>query len=644
MVAVLLAGAFVVVMSANLLTTALPTIMTAFEIDTTTVQWLTSGYSLVDAVVTPLSAYFLGKFRVKRLYSTGLCFYIAGCIIAIFAPVFPVLLAGRMMQAIAAGIMMPMSITLIMLIFPREKRGTANGIVSLVISFAPAIGPTVGGLIIDAVGWRALFMVMMAIGIVLLVLAIAFVTDYEGFEGYGLDIPSVVLMSLGMVCLLYGISSSTSASSIVLPIALIVVGIVVLALFAKRQLGLEQPMLKVDVLFSRRYRVDVIAIAFMQAALFGCAVIMPLYVQNVLGYSASVSGLVMLPGAIFGAAIGLVSGRLYDRYGVRGLAVVGITITLVAALGLTTYQVDSPIWYVTLVYTIIPFGIQMLTPVLNTWGVNSLDNKVLQHANALSGSLNQVAGSIGTALLTALTALSATVAPNASELEQLYIGDHLAFIGAFCIILIAALIVYVGARDKESDLVPAMATATAAGTGEAVATEPAYRLTPEGRRMWTVADVMDSDCRSIRSDQTIGDALDIIVETYTSGLPVVDDEDKVVGYLSDGDVMGYLGDNNVLIVNDPSGTSYRIVDDKGIHENLAALRKVGVMSLASSKVVTLEPDDSLERACAVLAQRRIKKAPVVEDGKLVGMASRRDIICYIVENVPDSVQGIEREN
>ena len=630
MVVVLLFGSFLVVMSANLLTPALPTIMADMGIDATTVQWLVSGYTLVEAVITPLSAFFLGRFKVKNLFVSGIGFYIVGCVLAMLAPAFPVLLAGRMLQAVAAGIMMPMAITLVMLIFPREKRGVANGVVSLVISFAPAIGPTVGGLVVDAIGWNALFGVMLVLGTVLLVLSLKLVYSFGDFEGYDLDVPSVVLMSCGMVGLLYAISSSTSGANVALTVALAVVGLVLLGLFVKRQLELDEPMLKVDIMRSRRYRIDITVVVFMQATLCGCAVILPLYVQNVLGYSATVTGLVMLPGALIGAAIGLVAGSLYDRYGVRGLSVAGVTIALVATIGLASCQVESPIWLVTLAYALLPIGMQMLTPVVNTWGINSLDNGVIQHANALYGSVSQVAASIGTAFLTAMTALSATVAPGAGELEQLYAGDHMAFIGAFALVLVAAVVVYVGACDKEGDL-----------EYDAVfhGGKPAERLDPAGRRIWTVADIVDADCRSIRCDQTVGDALDIIVEAYTSGLPVVDADDEVVGYLSDGDVMEYLGENNVLVVNDPHSGAFRIVDDKGIHENLAALRKVDIMSLATGDVVSLRPTDTLEKACAVLSQRRIKKAPVVDDGKLVGMVSRRDIICYIVENSPSQPQG-----
>ena len=637
MVTVLLCGAFLVVMSGNLLTPALPTIMEDMGVDTTTVQWLTSGYSLVEAVVTPLSAFFLGRFRTKRLYVSGISFYILGSIVAILAPSFPFLLTGRMLQAVAGGIMMPMTITLVMLIFPREKRGAANGIISLVISFGPAIGPTLGGILVDIIGWNALFVVMLALGIIMFVLGCVFVYEHEEFKSYNLDVPSVVLMSCGMVCLLIGISSSTSAEIIAVPIAMIAIGLVVLGFFINRQLHLEEPMLKVDVLRSRRYRVDVVAILFTQAALFGGAVIMPLYVQNVLGYSATVTGLVMLPGSVLGAVVGIVAGRLFDRYGVRVLSVTGITITLIAAFGLVSYQIDTPLWYVFIVYALIPLGMQAVTPVLNAWGVNSLDNSVIQHANALSGSLNQVAASIGIAFMTALTALSTTVAPNATELEQLYIGDHLAFIGELFLIAMAALIIYIGARNKEGDLVPAMAGAMAS---DEVAAAGMADI-PASAKTWTVADAMDTDPVSIRFDQTAGDALDIFTSTSTSGVPVVDGVGNVVGYLSDGDLMAYLGDNNVIIVNDPNGSSYRFVDDKGIHENLASLRKVDVMSLATDKVVTLDAGDTLEKACTVLAQRRIKKAPVVDGKQLVGMISRRDVLCFIVDNVPDSVQGVD---
>ena len=262
-VVVLLCGALLSVLNTTLLSPALPTIMGDFGVDATTVQWLTSIYTLTESVVIPLSAYLLGRFKTRSLYFAGIGLFTLFSFVASIAPSFPMLLFARAMQAVGSGIIMPMTVTLVMLSFPREQRGTAMGLVTLVIGFAPAIGPTLGGVLIDTIGWRALFGLVTILGMFVLLVAFKFITNREGFESYALDIPSVVLMMCGMICLLYGISSSTSAENIAVPIVLIVIGIVVLAFFVRRQLQLEKPMLRVSVLASSRFRIDVIAVMIM---------------------------------------------------------------------------------------------------------------------------------------------------------------------------------------------------------------------------------------------------------------------------------------------------------------------------------------------------------------------------------------------
>lgn len=161
MIAVLLVGAFLVVLNQTLLTPALPTIMDNLNVSATTVQWLTSGYALVEAVIIPLNAYLIGRFSTRKLFIGGMLLFTAGSALCAGAPSFPFLLLGRVMQACAAGVVMPMVFALILLIFPRENRGVGMGLVGLIISFAPAMGPSVSGVLVDSIGWRAQFVLVL---------------------------------------------------------------------------------------------------------------------------------------------------------------------------------------------------------------------------------------------------------------------------------------------------------------------------------------------------------------------------------------------------------------------------------------------------------------------------------------------------
>lgn len=313
MVGVLLVGVLLAVLNQTLLSPALPAIMGDLQVDATTVQWLTSGYSLVEAVVIPLSAYLIGRFSTRQLFISAFALFTAGSLAAAVAPNFWVLLLGRVLQAACTGMSMPMVFTVILLVFPREKRGTAMGVIGLIIGFAPAVGPSVAGLLVDSVGWRALFAIVTVLSVVVIVLAVVVLRNYGNFARAPFDKLSVVLSTVGLVCVLYGLSTFASSDNMAVTAGLIAAGLVLCALYVRRQLTLPEPMLQVGILRTRKYATAVVIIVIVQAALMGTGVITPLYIQGVLGFSATMSGVAMLPGALIGAFMGLVSGRLFDR-------------------------------------------------------------------------------------------------------------------------------------------------------------------------------------------------------------------------------------------------------------------------------------------------------------------------------------------
>lgn len=333
MVVVLLAGAVLVVLNQTLLSPALPSIMQHLQVDATTVQWLTSAYALTEAVVIPLAAWFMGRFSTRQLYIGGMVLFGVGSFVAAIAPVFPVLLLGRILQACATGVLMVMVMALILLVFPREKRGQAMGLVGLVIGFAPAVGPSLGGFLVDVVGWRVLFCIVVCLAVIIILCSIKALQNKEGFTRTSADALSVVFSTIGLASLLYGLSSFASSEHVEVCVALMIIGAFFVVLFVRRQFKLDEPMLRLEVLFSRRYRTAFITVAFLQATLIGLGVLMPLYIQNVLGYSATVSGLVTLPGALLGAVTGLWAGHIFDRLGVRIISVAGGAVLFAGGIG-----------------------------------------------------------------------------------------------------------------------------------------------------------------------------------------------------------------------------------------------------------------------------------------------------------------------
>ena len=273
----------------------------------------------------------------------------------------------------------------------------------------------------------------------------------------------MVLSTVGLVCVLYGLSTFASSDNMAVTAGLIAAGLVLCALYVRRQLTLPEPMLQVGILRTRKYATAVVIIVIVQAALMGTGVITPLYIQGVLGFSATMSGVAMLPGALIGAFMGLVSGRLFDRFGVRRVVIPGVIVAVLGASGLARLGIDSSFINLTITYTVLVVGLQFTMTPLNTWGVNSLDNSVIQHAQGVSNTLNQVAASLGTAVLVSISALAPSVAPDAAPLEQAYLGDHMAFMTTSILMGVAALVILFFVRDKAK--MPGAAAVTAAERG-----------------------------------------------------------------------------------------------------------------------------------------------------------------------------------
>ncbi len=655
MIGILLTGAFVAVLNATLLTPALPTIMADMGVASTTVQWLTSGYALTEAVVIPLAAYLMGRFSTRKLFIGGMSLFMCGSIVAAVAPVFPLLLLGRVMQACATGFVMPMVFSVILLVIPRERRGSAMGIIGLIIGFAPTIGPSLSGVLVDTVGWRAIFAIVAVVSAIIVFGAVRVLPAYGEFRRTKFDLLSVVLSTCGLVCLLYGLSSVSSSANLALTAGLIVAGIVLIGLYAYRQLHLDEPMLRVGILKTANYRTVVIIIALFQAALIGMETIMPLYIQGVLGQSATVSGLTLLPGALIGAFTGMLAGRLFDKFGVRVPVLVGAAVILCGVVGFTQFHVDSPISFVSVTYAVLAIGMQFTMTPVNTWGVNSLPNEAIQHAQSTSNTINQVAASFGTALL---VSVASTVSANTVGLtgaEQLFAGYHASFCTTAFLAACAVVLILVFVRDKKkaagagvaAKVTGASAPSAAQGSdaGQRTAgdasdeaslafeadSDPApseafVRAADKALSGFTLEQVMNHNAATVPSSATMQEVVGILASTNTSGVSVVDSVGKLVGYVTDGDVMRYLARMEYSVSNPSAGVSLALKDDDDIEDRLAKLADLNVMELATKRVISVDIETPLDVACGILAKRRIKKVPVTRDGVLVGALSRRNVL------------------
>ncbi|KIL28563.1 MULTISPECIES: MDR family MFS transporter [Bacillus] len=436
-VGIFLVGAFVAILNQTLLIPAIPHIMEEFNIDVSKGQWLTTAFMLTNGILIPITAFLIEKFSSRSLVLTALSIFTAGTILASFATNFPVLLAARIVQAAGAGILMPLMQTIFLTIFPKEKRGQAMGMVGLVISFAPALGPTLGGWIVDSFSWKFLFYIVLPIGIIDLILAFFLMKNVTQQRDTRIDVLSVILSSFGFGGLLYGFSSVgtygwTSATVLIS----LIVGAVSLFFFILRQSNLKRPMLEFGVFKFAIFSLTTFLGMLVFALLIGTETILPLYTQNVRGLSALDTGLILLPGALFMGFLSPIIGRIFDKVGGKGLALGGFTILAVTSLPFMMLNLDSSIALITVAYTLRLIGVGMIMMPLTTAGINSLPPHLIPHGTAMNNTMRQMGGSIGTAVLVSIMSSSAANAALSDPMKSAVHGMNTSFIvsGAIAVI------------------------------------------------------------------------------------------------------------------------------------------------------------------------------------------------------------------
>ncbi|TYS09586.1 multidrug efflux MFS transporter [Bacillus subtilis] len=435
-VGILLAGAFVAILNQTLLITALPHIMRDFNVDANQAQWLTTSFMLTNGILIPITAFLIEKFTSRTLLIIAMSIFTAGTVVGAFAPNFPVLLTARIIQAAGAGIMMPLMQTVFLTIFPIEKRGQAMGMVGLVISFAPAIGPTLSGWAVEAFSWRSLFYIILPFAVIDLILASILMKNVTTLRKTQIDILSVILSTFGFGGLLYGFSSVGSygwTSSTVL-ISLLV-GAVALILFITRQMKLEKPMLEFRVFTFGVFSLTTLLGTLVFALLIGTETILPLYTQNVRDVTAFDTGLMLLPGAIVMGFMSPIIGRIFDRVGGRGLAIAGFCIIFLTSLPFMKLTDHTSLAWIVVLYTVRLLGTAMIMMPVTTAGINALPRHLIPHGTAMNNTIRQVGGSIGTALLVSVMSNQAAQAGTENVKHAALHGMNAAFLVAACIAL-----------------------------------------------------------------------------------------------------------------------------------------------------------------------------------------------------------------
>ncbi|WP_026576319.1 DHA2 family efflux MFS transporter permease subunit [Bacillus sp. UNC438CL73TsuS30] len=413
--AILMIGAFISMLNETLLNVALPSIMKDLDVSASTVQWLSTGYMLVNGVMIPATAFLIQKYTARRLFLTAMSLFLIGTILAGFATSFPVLLVARMIQASGSAIMMPLLMNVMLTSFPPEKRGAAMGLFGLVFIFAPAVGPTLSGWLIEHFDWRMLFHFVTPIAAIVLVIAIFLLKDKKKDVEIRLDFLSFLLSSIGFGGLLYGFSSAGNKGWDSPQVYItIIVGAVSIVLFIWRQLKLEVPMLNFRIYKYPMFTLSSAISIVITMAMFSAMLLLPIYVQSIRGISPIKSGLLMLPGSILMGIMSPITGKLFDKYGGRLLAITGLSITIITSYFLSTLTLHTTYTELILIYSARMFGMSMVMMPVMTNGLNQLPAHQYPHGTAMNSTLQQVSGAIGSALL--VTIMSNRTKTHATDL------------------------------------------------------------------------------------------------------------------------------------------------------------------------------------------------------------------------------------
>jgi DHA2 family lincomycin resistance protein-like MFS transporter len=403
----LLVAAFVAILNETTMGIAIPHLNEDLGLPPELGQWLTSAFMLTMAVVIPTTGFILQRFTTRQVFIAAMSAFTLGTLVCLVAPGFTVLLAGRVIQAAGTGVMMPLLMTTMMNVVPPQSRGRMMGRVGLVISLAPAIGPTLAGAVLTTLSWRWLFAIVLPIAIVALLMGAKWMTNLGETKKVPLDLLSIPLAAFGFGGIVYGLSQfgGHAAGAATTGIVALVVGAIALALFVWRQLVLQRiddALLDLRVFRSRNFTIAVIIMAIVALSMFGTLTLLPQYLQTVAGLDALQSGLILLPGSVLMGLLGPVMGRVYDSRGTRTLLVPGTIMISAALFYYSTVGQHTPWVMLVIVQTVMSVGLAMSFTPLFSASLGSLERRFYSHGSAVLNTLQQVAGAAGVAVMTVI--------------------------------------------------------------------------------------------------------------------------------------------------------------------------------------------------------------------------------------------------
>lgn len=432
----LLVATFVVILNETIMNVALQRLMTDLNVSAPTVQWLATGFMLTMAVVIPTTGFILQRLSTRASFMLAMGLFSGGTLLAALAPGFTVLLLARIVQAGGTAIMLPLLMTTILTLVPMSRRGAVMGNVSIAISVAPAMGPTVSGIILDHFSWRFMFVFVLPVALAALAIGAKFLTNVGERGKTTLDIASVILTVPAFGGLVYGLSQIGGAEAGIVPVIALVVGVLAMALFVFRQVRLQRsdsPLLDLRAFNFRMFTVSTLLMVVAMMALFGGVILLPLYLQNTLHLEPMQTGLALLPGGLAMGLLGPVIGRIFDKVGPLPLTVSGSILMVLTLWQFSRLNESSALGWVIALHVLLSLGLALLFTPAFTTGLNPLPPHLYSHGSAIMSTAQQVSGAAGTALLVSIFAV-------VSASSGLVAGMQSAFLAATFIALAAVVL------------------------------------------------------------------------------------------------------------------------------------------------------------------------------------------------------------
>lgn len=456
MISLLLAG-FIGLFFETALNIAFSDLMQVFQINASTVQWLTTGYLLTIGVLVPISALLIQWFSTRKLFITSVVFSILGSICAAIAPSFSLLLIGRMLQAIGTGILLPLMYNVVLVVIPPKKRGTAMGLMGLVMMTSLALGPTISGLVIETLSYHWLFWLAIPFYIIALLFSVFYMKNVFTITKPKIDLLSILLSTVGFGGIVYGFASVGQSDSI--PIVSLIIGILSLFLFSIRQFSIKSPIVNLKAFKQPMFVLGTLTVIATMIIILTVNLLLPIYLQDGMGFTALIAGLILLPGGILNGIMSPINGQLFDRFGPRWLVIPGFFIAFVVLWIFSNVDLNTSIEVIITLYMCLMLGTSMVMMPAQTNGLNQLNAELYPHGSAIINTMQQVAGAIGTATASTMMTigqqnyLSGITNPTSPEniVASFTPGVQNAFIFAMAVSLIGLVLAIFIKRVKVED-------------------------------------------------------------------------------------------------------------------------------------------------------------------------------------------------